>query len=97
MSENLHQRLLKAQAEDDFAELIDLYEQAAQAAELYADMEAACFYRTHAFVFALQVGDLRADDLQYALFLQGRETCPTGYAPIPAGTNTQKAAISGDL
>ncbi len=96
MNEDLNSKLLKAHAEGDIDALIGLYAQAAQDAEAGADLDAACFYRTHAFVFALQAGDHRAEALQYALYLQGRETCPVGYDPRRPAAKPQRATISGD-
>lgn len=66
----LDDKLLEAHARDDRAALIGLY---SQAAETVNDRDAACFYLTHAYVFALDVGDARACDLHSQLVAQGRE------------------------
>ncbi len=62
--------LLDAHQRHDGAALVALYAQAADAAE---DLDAACFYLTHAYVFALDTGDTRAGDLRARLVAHGRE------------------------
>lgn len=68
---DLNARLLAAHAAEDHAALIALYSQAADAA---ADIDTACFFLTHAYVFALEQGDARAPDLRAQLIQHGRET-----------------------
>lgn len=63
--------LLAAHACGDTGALITLYTQAAEAA---ADVDTACFFLTHAHVFALELGDARAADLRARLVAHGRET-----------------------
>ncbi|WP_305969815.1 MULTISPECIES: hypothetical protein [unclassified Mameliella] len=67
----LDDRLLAAHAADDRPALVGLY---AQAAETVNDLDAACFYLTHAYVFALELGDTRATALHARLKAEGRET-----------------------
>lgn len=67
---DLHAQLLAAHARGDGDALITLYAQAADAAD---DLDAACFYLTHAMVFALERGDPRAQDLRARLVRHGRE------------------------
>lgn len=52
--DDLQDRLLRAHAREDKAALIALYTEAADATD---DVDAACFFLTHAYVFALDVGD----------------------------------------
>ncbi len=66
---SLNDRLLAAHAKDDRATLIDLYTEAADAAN---DEDAACFYLTHAYVFALEKGDPAAKVLYRRLRAFGR-------------------------
>ena len=66
----LDDRLLAAHAADDRAALVGLYTQAADSAN---DLDAACFYLTHAYVFALERGDPRAGTLHARLKAEGRE------------------------
>lgn len=47
----LDAQILKAHDHGDKSALVDLYSQAADQA---ADVDAACFYLTHAYVFALE-------------------------------------------
>lgn len=74
MSAALHAALLAAHDADDRAALIRLYTQAAEGAE---DTDAACFFLTQAYVFALEPGAPEARDLRARLIAQGRE------APLP--------------
>ena len=62
--------LLQAHDADDRPALVGLY---ARAAESVNDLDAACFYLTHAYVFALELGDARAADLHARLRAEGRE------------------------
>lgn len=65
--------LLAAHAVGDGAGLVGLYAKAADRAEAEDDVDAACFYLTHAYVFALEVGDPAADHLHRRLKAHGRE------------------------
>jgi len=62
--------LLAAHAAQDHPALVTLY---ARAAAQTADADAACFYLTHAMVFALELGDPRSEVFRAALVAQGRE------------------------
>lgn len=66
---DLHARLLAAHAADDRRALVTLYEQAADAA---ADIDAACFYLTHAYIFALELGHPNTKTLHARLAHHGR-------------------------
>lgn len=70
MSDTLEARLLAAHAAGDQLALISLYVEAAEAAQ--AD-EARGFYLTHAYVFALEMGDPRAAKLGVKLREMGRD------------------------
>lgn len=65
----LQDRLLAAHDCDDRAALVALY---AEAADQARDVDAACFYLTHAYIFALEQGILAADTLYGRLKAQGR-------------------------
>jgi len=52
----LESALLRAHDKNDVAELVRLYTIAGDLAEQRQDIDAACFYLTHAFVFALEAG-----------------------------------------
>lgn len=69
VQDDLQDRLLRAHARNDRAALITGY---TQAAEAQSDIDAACFFLTHAYVFALDAGDPRADDLRAKLARHGR-------------------------
>ena len=71
----LDERLLAAHSREDWAGLVALYTEAADAAN---DTDAACFYLTHAYVFALQTGHPDAHPINARLVAHGRE------APLPA-------------
>lgn len=60
----LQDRLLDAHARDDRAALVALYTAAADAAP---DLDAACFYLTHAYIYALEKGDPAAEQLYHRL------------------------------
>lgn len=68
---DLDARLLAAHAADDRRALAELYAEAADKAE---DHDAACFYLTHAYVFALELGHPLAPVLRQRLVAAGRET-----------------------
>ncbi|WP_342071255.1 hypothetical protein [Yoonia algicola] len=65
----LHDRLLDAHARDDRTALIGLYTEAAEATP---DLDAACFYLTHAYIFALEKGDPVSEVLYQRLKAKGR-------------------------
>ncbi len=65
----LQDRLLAAHASGDRAALVTLYTEAADQA---ADIDAACFFLTHAYVFALERGDAAVETLYQRLKAEGR-------------------------
>lgn len=73
MLARLDRELLAAHAAEDFARLVRLYAAAADACEASGWTDAACFYLTHAYVFALQEGDAAAAALHLRLKAHGRE------------------------
>lgn len=81
----LEHRLLAAHARRDADALMTLYVEAANLQETGGNADAACFYLTHAFVFALETGSERADALQMRLWKLGREQKPhSSPAPVDA-------------
>lgn len=70
--QELDKHLLQAHADNDVPALIRLYHEAAERAEQNQDLDAACFYLTHAFVFALEYGAPEADELNRKLYERGR-------------------------
>lgn len=66
----LDARLLEAHERRDLAALVGLYTQAAEARH---QAEAQAFYLTHAYVFALDAGDARAQGLHARLVALGCE------------------------
>lgn len=71
--DDLDAALLAAHARGDHRALIDLYEQASQWAAQKNNQIAAGFYLTHAYVFALEQGDARAQGLHERLKAVGLE------------------------
>lgn len=67
---DLNDRILAAHAKDDRAALVALYTEAADNAD---NTDSACFYLTHAMVFALELGLPAADELRRRLAEHGRE------------------------
>lgn len=72
LKDGLDQDLLAAHAAQDLPGLVRLYTLAADAAEARQDIDAACFFLTHAFVFALEYGAPEADALNKRLAERGR-------------------------
>ncbi|MCP4819585.1 MAG: hypothetical protein GY883_10385 [Shimia sp.] len=70
MSDTLEARLLAAHTAGDQLSLISLYVEASEAAQTE---EARSFYLTHAYVFALEMGDPRAEKLGARLKDMGRD------------------------
>lgn len=70
--EALDRALLEAHDTNNSAALIRLYTIAADEAEQSQDVDAACFYLTHAFVFALEAGAPQAAPLNKRLADRGR-------------------------
>jgi len=66
----LDAQLLAAHTADDKPGLVALYTQAADNA---ATLDAACFYLTHAYVFALELGHPDTAPLRARLTEHGRE------------------------
>ena len=73
MSGDLDAELRAAHDRRDGAALTRLYARAADAAEAAGDADAAGFYLTHAYVFALACGDGAAGPLNRRLAAMGRD------------------------
>ena len=69
---SLETALLDAHARQDTAALVNLYTIAGNAAEQRQDEDAAGFYLTHAFIFALETGAPSAPELNARLAAKGR-------------------------
>lgn len=67
---DLHEQMLAAHAARDQKALISLYAAAADSAN---NLDAACFFLTHAYVFALEAGAPQARNLHARLKRHGRE------------------------
>lgn len=70
MSLDLHSRMLAAHDRADPAALIALYTEAADSAN---DLDASCYFLTHAYIFALEAGANEARALHRRLLHHGRE------------------------
>ena len=70
--DTLERALLCAHDAGDTEKLIDLYTLAGDQAEQHGDVDAACFFFTHAFVFALESGATEAVQLNTRLTDYGR-------------------------
>ena len=66
----LDAEVIAAHASNDTTRLVKLY---TQAAEETGDVNAACFFLTHAYVFALELGHPDAITLRARLVKHGRE------------------------
>ena len=69
MTTDLDRQLLEAHASGDKTLLVTLYAEAAEAA---GTPEQTAFYLTHAWVFALEAGDPRAETYRTELVSHGR-------------------------
>ncbi|MBT8455493.1 MAG: hypothetical protein KJO15_05270 [Alphaproteobacteria bacterium] len=74
VADALETALLAAHARRDLSALAELYTQAADEKEAAQDIDAACFYLTHAYVFALDAGHPSAPALRARLVAYGRES-----------------------
>ena len=70
MSDTLDTKMIAAHEARDTRALIRVYTTAADTAN---DLDAACFYLTHAYVFALEAGAPDAPRLHARLKAHGRE------------------------
>ena len=71
--------LLQAHQHNDVPSLITLYALAADEREQHGDIDAACFFLTHAFVFALESGSERMLELNQRLVAHGRSDEISGW------------------
>ena len=71
--DRLDRQMLAAHARDDLGALVGLYTQAADLSEQAQNIDAACFYLTHAYIFALDTGADEAKELHARLKARGRE------------------------
>ncbi|MEO0484292.1 MAG: hypothetical protein AAF092_00120 [Pseudomonadota bacterium] len=69
MNDALHRALLDAHAASDVAAMVARYTSAADAS---TDEDEEMFFLTHAYVFALEMGDPSAEDLRARLKAAGR-------------------------
>lgn len=69
----LHAEILKAHERKDIPLLAELYNQAGNNQLKTGDIDAGCFYLTHAYVFALEAGLSQAKDIHETLVAHGRE------------------------
>ena len=70
MSGDLDTAMIAAHEAHDTSALVRLY---TQAADTVNDIDASCFYLTHAYVFALEAGAPDARQLHSRLVRHGRE------------------------
>ena len=70
--QSLNEKLLKAHEDENLTDLVELYTKAGNISEKAGDIDAACFYFTHAYVFALDAGLEQASDLHWRLFQYDR-------------------------
>jgi hypothetical protein len=71
--EKLNADLLAAHARDDKPALVRLYHTAGDHLLSLGDIDAGCFYLTHAYIFALDCGDKFAAEIHQTLVAHGRE------------------------
>jgi len=88
--------LRDAHATGDGERLARLYTRAADEAEAAGDVDAACFFLTHAWVFALQVDAAGVDALENRLVRHGRlravsRSNPARERSAPCHSNEERA------
>ncbi|HSM39414.1 MAG TPA: hypothetical protein VK862_01585 [Afifellaceae bacterium] len=71
--QGLDRKLIEAHGRGDGDTLTRLYRQAAELAEQAGDVDRACFFYVHAYVFALEAGHRDADAIRARLRHFGRE------------------------
>ena len=72
--QRLQRDMLQAHAQNDLAALPPLYLAAARWRDSQGDIDAACFFYTHAYVYALDCGDREiADKARNRLQSHGRD------------------------
>lgn len=69
----LEKELLKTHQLDDSFQLVGLYQEAGQIKQAEGNIDAAAFYITHAYVFALESGHPAEQELRQFLVRHGRE------------------------
>lgn len=72
-STQLDAALIAAHDAGDQAALVQLYRDAGEEREEAGDIDAACFYYTHAYVFALESGHEATGELLNRLVRYGRD------------------------
>jgi len=73
-SDDLDARLIAAYERGDGDAMVALYREAGEAAEALGDVDRACFYFVHAYVFALETGHRDAESIRNRLKAHGRES-----------------------
>ena len=68
----LERQLLAAHRDGDLSDIAAQYARAADQAEAANDVNRACFYLTHAWIFALEAGDRTAEQHHTRLAAWGR-------------------------
>ena len=72
-ADDLDDRLIAAHAAGNGDALVALYREAGEAAEAGGDVDRACFFYVHAYVFALEAGHRDVDQIRSRLAAHGRE------------------------
>ena len=70
---DLDAALLLAHEQNDSAQLVALYQKAGLSRIDAKNVDAGCFYLTHAYIFALEMGSPKAVELHEVLVSYGRE------------------------
>jgi len=70
---DLDAALLSAHHLNDREALVALYQKAGQTCLSQNQVDAGCFYLTHAYIYALEQGQAEAADIHALLVLHGRE------------------------
>ena len=71
---NLDQDLIRAHQANDLDKLVELYQQAADDSFGRNDIDAGCFYLTHAYIFALESNHPKSNAIHCQLVSHGCES-----------------------
>lgn len=71
--DDLDRAILAAHAAKDIAALVPLYRQAGETMIKGGNLNAGCFFLTHAYIYALDCGDDAAPEIHQTLVAYGRE------------------------
>ncbi len=73
-NEPAQSEFLDAHSRNDLGRLVELYSHMGNRLLEQGEIDAGCFFLTHSYVFALEAGDPRSEELKAILVSHGRES-----------------------